>query len=134
MEKYYIEKMNSKRETGKILGIIPIPENGFIYFLISTFLISFIIEKYVGTYFISSLFGIVLSVDMYYKNKKRDYILEKCIAEEIFMGFDLKEYGVGEFSEDPLYVTDSDRDSIFEEVFKNYFPTTTSGKQKIPSS
>jgi hypothetical protein len=88
----------------------------------------------VGTYFISSLFGIVLSVDMYYKNKKRDYILEKCIAEEIFMGFDLKEYGVGEFSEDPLYVTDSDRDSIFEEVFKNYFPTTTSGKQKIPSS
>ena len=134
MEKYYIEKMNSKRETSKILGIIPIPENGFIYFLISTFLISFIIEKYVGTYFISSLFGIVLSVDMYYKNKKRDYILEKCIAEEIFMGFDLKEYGVGEFSEDPLYVTDSDRDSIFEEVFKNYFPTTTSGKQKIPSS
>jgi hypothetical protein len=133
MERYYIEKMNSRRETGKLIGIIPIPENGFFYFFLTTFLISFLIEKYIGTYFLSSLFGIILSLDMYYKDKTREKILEKCIAEEIFMEFDLKEYGVGEFSNDPLYITDEDRNSIFEEIFRYHFSVPSKGKQKISS-
>ena len=46
----------------------------------------------------------------------KSYILEKCIADEIYYQMDLIQHGVGEFEHDPLYVTDSDREDILEEV------------------
>ena len=67
----------------------------------------------VGTYFIVPFISLLICYDMYIKNDLRIKILENCLVDEIFMEEELKEYGVGEFVNDSVSVTDEDRNSIF---------------------
>lgn len=106
--------MNSHKKIGRILGFIPIPPGSPFRFFISNLILSFIIEECIGTYFISFALGLLLSYDMYKKNKLRIKILEDCVLEETFMQEELSEFGVGEFQYDSDKVNNEDRDSIFE--------------------
>lgn len=113
MEKYYIEKMNSRKDTGRILGIIPIPSGSPFKFILANLIFCSLLEIFIGFYFLSFFLLIVISYDMILKNKMRIEILENCILEEIVMAEDLKENGVGEWEYDSPTVTDEDRNSIF---------------------
>ena len=113
MENYYIQKLNSNKITGKLFGLFRIPEGSILKFILANLILSTAIEIFIGTYFISSLLGIILSYEMYRKNKLRLEILDYCLVDEIFMQEELDRNGVGEFTEDSPYVTDVDRDYIF---------------------
>jgi hypothetical protein len=113
MENYYIKKLNSNKYTGKLFGIIGIPPGTPFHFILANSSLVFIIEVFIGTYFISGILAIIMSYEMYRKNKLRIEILENCILGEIFMKEELEKYGVGEFIYDSLEVTDDDRNSIF---------------------
>lgn len=113
MEDYYMEKLNSNKYTGKLFGIITIPPGTPFHFILANLLLCATIEILIGTYFISLIPAIILSYEMYRKNKMRIGILETCIVEEIFLSEELEEYGVGEFIYDSPSVTDEDRKNIF---------------------
>lgn len=113
MENYYIQKLNSNKVTGKLFGLIPIPEGSLLKFILANLILSTTIEIFIGTYFISSLLGILISYEMYRKSILRLEILDYCLVDEIFMKEELDRHGVGEFTEDSPYVTDEDRDYIF---------------------
>jgi len=125
MENYYIEKLNSNKYTGKLFGIIRIPSGTPFHFILANAALSSTIEIFMGTYFISVILAIIMSYEMYRKNKIRIEILENCILEEIFMGEDLERYGIGEFIYDSPTVTNEDRNSIFIDSLNIL------GKQKI---
>ena len=125
MENYYIGRLNSNRYTGKLFGIINIPSGTPFHFILANLALSTTIEIFIGTYFISGILAIIMSYEMYRKNKLRIEILENCILEEIFMGEELKTYGVGEFMYDSPIVTNGDRNSIFIDSLNIL------GKQKI---
>ena len=125
MENYYIERLNSNKYTGKLFGIINIPSGTPFRFILANAALSSIIEILIGTYFISAILAIIMSYEMYRKNKIRIEILENCILEEIFMEEELEIYGVGEFIYDSPIVTNGDRNSIFIDSLN------ISGKQKI---
>ena len=125
MENYYIERLNSNKHTGKLFGIVSIPSGTPFRFILANAALSGIVEIFIGTYFISVILAILLSYEMYRKNKMRIGILENCIVEEILMEGDLEKYGIGEFIHDSPSVTDEDRNSIFIESMNSL------GKQKI---
>ena len=125
MENYYIERLNSNKYTGKLFGIIDIPSGTPFRFILANVALSSTIEIFIGTYFISVILAIIMSYEMYRKNKLRIEILENCILEEIFMEGELEEYGVGEFIYDSPIITNRDRNSIFIDSLN------ISGKQKI---
>ena len=120
MENYYIQKLNSNKITGRLFGIIPIPEGSLLKFILVNLALSTAIEIFIGTYFISSLLGIILSYEMYRKSKLRLEILDYCLVDEIFMQEELDRNGVGEFTEDSTYVNDEDRDYIFTDSLRNF--------------
>ena len=105
--------MDSRKDTGIILGFIPIPKGTPFHFFIINLMFSAFIEMSVGTYFIVPFISLLICYDMYIKNDLRIKILENCLVDEIFMEEELKEYGVGEFVNDSVSVTDEDRNSIF---------------------
>lgn len=138
MENYYIQKLNSNKITGKLFGFITIPKGGLLKFILANLILSTLIEIFIGTYFISSLLGILLSYEMYRKNKLRLEILDYCLVDEIFMQEELDRHGVGEFTEDSPYVTDEDRDYIFLDslslIKKNKFLHKIKNHHKFLSS
>lgn len=115
MENYYIERINSVKQITRIFGIIPIPVKSPLTFMVCNLILSLGIEIVFGTYLISLLVAILISYEVYRKNKIKMTILENCLIEESFMQEELERYGIGEFENDSPYVTDSDRDYIFRD-------------------
>jgi hypothetical protein len=120
MENYYIDRLNSNRYTGKLFGVIKIPSGTLFHFILANLVLSSTIEIFIGTYFISVIIGIIMSYEMYRKNKIRLEILDYCLVEEIFMQEELNRYGVGEFINDSIYVNDNDRNYIFTDSLRNF--------------
>lgn len=99
-----------------MFGKIPIPPGIPFAFTLSTIIVASLLEIAFPTYFIVPILFIIVCFEHYSIVHIKSYILEKCIADEIYYQMDLIQHGVGEFEHDPLYVTDSDREDILEEV------------------
>ncbi len=99
-----------------MFGRITVPPGIPFTFTVSTIVVASLIETAFPTFFIIPILSLIVCFEHYSIVHIKSYILEKCIADEIYYQMDLIQHGVGEFEHDPLYVTDSDREDILEEV------------------
>lgn len=113
---YYLERLRNNQRTGYLFGRFSIPDGIPFVFTVSTIIVSALIEIVFPTLFIVPILGLIICWEHYTKIYFRSYIFEECIVEEIMFKNDLIRNGVDpQFPDDPLYVTDEDRSSIFEE-------------------
>ncbi len=113
---YFLENLKRYKKISYMFGKIPIPPGIPFAFTLSTIIVASLLEIAFPTYFIVPILYIIVCFEHYSIVHIKSYILEKCIADEIYYQMDLIQHGVGEFEHDPLYVTDSDREDILEEV------------------
>ena len=113
---YFLENLKRYKKISFMFGRIPIPPGIPFAFTLSTIIVASLLEIAFPTYFIVPILFIIVCFEHYSIVHIKSYILEKCIADEIYYQMDLIQHGVGEFEHDPLYVTDSDREDILEEV------------------
>lgn len=113
---YFLENLKRYKKISYMFGKIPIPPGIPFAFTLSTIIVASLLEIAFPTYFIVPILFIIVCFEYYSIVHIKSYILEKCIADEIYYQMDLIQHGVGEFEHDPLYVTDSDREDILEEV------------------
>lgn len=113
---YFLENLKRYKKISYMFGKIPIPPGIPFAFTLSTIIVASLLEIAFPTYFIVPILFIIVCFEHYSIVHIKSYILEKCIADEIYYQMDLIQHGVGEFEHDPLYVTDSDREDILEEV------------------
>ncbi len=113
---YFLKKINGNKKISYMFGRIPVPPGIPFTFSVSTIVVASLIEIAFPTFFIIPILSLIVCFEHYSIVHIKSYILEKCIADEIYYQMDLIQHGVGEFEHDPLYVTDSDREDILEEV------------------
>jgi hypothetical protein len=113
---YYLERLKNNPRTGYLFGRFPIPGGIPFIFTASTILISALIEAIFPTFFIIPILAIVVCWEHYTKIYFRSFVFDECIVEEIMFRNDLISNGADpNFPDDPLYVTEEDRRSIFDE-------------------
>ena len=113
---YFLENLKRYKKISYMFGRIPVPPGIPFTFTVSTIVVASLIETAFPTFFIIPILSLIVCFEHYSIVHIKSYFLEKCIAYEIYYQMDLIQHGVGEFEHDPLYVTDSDREDILEEV------------------
>lgn len=113
---YFLENLKRYKKISYMFGRIPVPPGIPFTFTVSTIVVASLIETAFPTFFIIPILSLIVCFEHYATIYLRTEILEECIADEIYYQMDLIQHGVGEFEHDPLYVTDSDREDILEEV------------------
>jgi hypothetical protein len=113
---YYLKRLENNARTGYLFGRFPIPSGIPFIFTTSTIIVSALIEVVFPTLFIIPIMAIVVCWEHYTRVHFRSFVFEECIIEEIMFKNDLIKNGADpNFPDDPLYVTEEDRASIFEE-------------------
>lgn len=117
----YYNYLNNKKNTGKLFGLIPYPEIEEIHFFYLTLIISsglvYILPFHI---YIPILFGI-LNLEFASVYSLREDIIIQCEAMESLFENDFRTRGIDiDFPDDPLHITKSDRDFIFDDI---YYPT-----------
>ena len=118
---YYVNSLNKKKRTGFIFNIIPYPKTIQLHFQVFSILFFAILGALLNQALIIFLILAPLLWDHFYTSHLRNEILDECLDYEYFFDLDLKKGPDPNFPDDPLYVTQDDRESIFYEVWYNYF-------------
>ena len=118
---YYVNSLNKKKRTGFIFNIIPYPKTIQLHFQVFSILFFAILGALLNLSIIVFIFLAPLLWDHFYTSHLRNEILDKCLDDEYFFYLELKKGPDPNFPDDPLYVTQDDRESIFDEVWSNYF-------------
>lgn len=116
IEEHYTNMLDSHKLTGYMFKRIPMPPGiPLVFTLVNVFLFALIgnitqLELFMAI----PCFAIVW--EHYNVSFNRNMLLEDCIINESYMQFEFKENGVDpNFPEDPLYVTEEDREEIFSD-------------------
>lgn len=122
---YYNSELN-KLPIGRILGFIKFPEMSQIILIPLILLSGLIISSIIGSVFSISAVMLVYLIEYYSVRTTRIKILDVCLVDEVMLDNDFKTNGTNsEFSEDPNYVTDADREYIFSDALYQVSPTKT---------
>lgn len=124
---YYSNRINSAKKTGYLFGWIPFPPGSPLIFLI----LSTILFAFFGVYTTYPILIFIVffpfAFEFFITSSQRNILLDDCITGEVLMQNEFRTKGVDpNFPLDPLYVTESDREDIFDDceewVFRNdYF-------------
>ena len=110
----YDKYLDTTKETGYLFKSIPFLNISPILFAIVATFVSF---YFIGSYAIHLLITI-LCFEQYCIARVRYELTEDCEVDEAVMQNDFIENGIDpNFPEDPLYVTESDREFIFKECY-----------------
>ena len=118
---YYINSLNNKKRTGFILNIIPYPKTIQLHFQVFSILFFAILGALLKQSIIVFIFLAPLLWDHFYTSHLRNEILDKCLDDEYFFNLDLKKGPDPNFPNDPLYITQEDRESIFDDIYSQYY-------------
>ena len=113
---YYIHRINTEKRTGYMFGVIPFPEGSPLLFTFVNVIVFALMGNYFGIEIIAFPVLFVISWEHYLLSYQRNILFDDCMATEAFMQKELKTNGIDpNFPLDPLYVTKSDREDIFDE-------------------
>lgn len=114
---YYLDKIENSNKL-KFFWIFQFPKNTILIQL--TTAIIFSVFEYTFGHGISSLVAIIILWECAIMINLKVKLAEDCVADELFMEIDLKSNEVlkNEFPNDPLYVTDDDREDIVEKIIR----------------
>lgn len=113
---YFLKKINGNKKISYMFGRIPVPPGIPFTFTVSTIVVASLTEIAFPTFFIIPILSLIVCFEHYTIIYLRAGILEECMFSEENFQMDIIEHGVGEWKDDPLFITDSDREDILEEV------------------
>ena len=113
---YYLNRINAEKKTGYMFGFMPFPTGSPMMFTV----MNVILFAFIGIYFEAPLLVLpillVIAFEHYLVSYHRNILFDDCMASEAFMQNEFKTKGIDpNFPLDPLYVTKSDREEIFDE-------------------
>ena len=113
---YYLNRINAEKKTGYMFGFMPFPTGSPMMFTV----MNVILFAFIGIYFEAPLLVLpillVIAFEHYLVSYRRNILFDDCMASEAFMQNEFKTKGIDpNFPLDPLYVTKSDREEIFDE-------------------
>jgi hypothetical protein len=113
---YYLHRINTEKKTGYMFGFMPFPTGSPMMFTI----VNVVLFDFIGIYFEAPLLMLpvlfVIAWEHYIISYQRNILFDDCMASEALMQNEFKTKGADpNFPLDPLYVTKSDREEIFDE-------------------
>jgi hypothetical protein len=113
---YYLHRINTEKKTGYMFGFMPFPTGSPVIFTIMNVVLFAFIGLYFNAPLLISPILFVICWEHYIMSYQRNILFDDCMASEAFMQNEFKTKGIDpNFPLDPLYVTKSDREEIFEE-------------------
>lgn len=113
---YYLHRINSEKKTGYMFGFMPFPAGSPMMFTVMNVALFALAGIYFGAPLVMFPVLFVIAFEHYLVSYKRNILFDDCMASEAFMQNEFKTKGIDpNFPSDPLYVTKSDREEIFEE-------------------
>ena len=113
---YYLHRINTEKKTGYMFGFMPFPTGSPMMFTV----VNVVLFALIGIYFKAPLsmlpFLLTVTWEHYIMSYQRNILFDDCMASEALMQNEFKTKGADpNFPLDPLYVTKSDREEIFDE-------------------
>jgi len=113
---YYLHRINTEKKTGYMFGFMPFPTGSPMMFTV----VNVVLFALIGIYFKAPLsmlpFLLTITWEHYIMSYQRNILFDDCMASEALMQNEFKTKGADpNFPLDPLYVTKSDREEIFDE-------------------
>ncbi len=119
MTNIYLGYLDKHKKSGYILGTFSLPNGIPAYFIATTIIFAATVQYYLPLYHIPFILSLFICWNLRIVLEIRNRVLETCIIEESFLSTCLKmEGGDPYFPEDPAYVVESDRISIFDDAIK----------------
>jgi hypothetical protein len=113
---YYLDRINHNKKTKFIFWKIPFPSNSPMLFLFCVILFFALLGIIIGLPLLTIVPAFLICWPYYHVSKLRNHVVNLCIATEMVWQKEFKENGVDpNFPEDPLYVTEDDREDIFDD-------------------
>jgi hypothetical protein len=113
---YYLHRINSEKKTGYMFGFMPFPTGSPMMFTIMNVALFALTGIYFGAPLVMFPILFIIAFEHYLVSYHRNILFDDCMASEAFMQNEFKTKGIDpNFPLDPLYVTKSDREEIFEE-------------------
>jgi hypothetical protein len=115
-EDYYLELLNTHKKTGYMFKVVPVPSGMPVLFTITNVVVFSMAGVYFGYPMLAFIPCFVIVWEHYMVTVKRSKIFESCLVDEAYMKTDFRENGADpNYPNDPLYVTNEDREDIFYE-------------------
>jgi hypothetical protein len=119
MTNIYLGYLDNHKKSGYILGTFSLPNGIPAYFIATTIIFAAFVQYYLPLYHLPFILSLFICWDLRVVLEIRNSVLETCILEESFFSTCLEmEGGDPYFPEDPAYVVESDRISIFNDAIK----------------
>lgn len=121
LEIKYNELLDRNKKTNSILGIFPYSSGGELKKIFLIVVLSSIIEFFLPTFYLNFLLTFLFCLNYINLYGFRERAICHCIVEETYLNSVYKEKGVDpNFPNDPLYVTEGEREFILEDfVYAN---------------
>jgi hypothetical protein len=104
---YYTQRLNEKRDTGRLLWIFQFPTGRPYQFITLTLVALNLLDFIVGgSYFILPAIAILICLSFYFKFKLREDLIDRCFCDEAMMDYEAKKF-------DEEDIDDEDRIGIF---------------------
>lgn len=116
---YYLNRINSEKKSGYLFNWIPFPSGSPLVFLILNIVLFAFFGVYTKLPILIFIVFFPFAFEFFITSSQRNILLDKCIAMEKFYQREFVTKGVDpNFPHDPLYVTKSDREDIFDESYE----------------
>ncbi len=110
---YYTDRLNSHRLTGTLFKYIKYPEGSPFFFTCMNVLVFALLGSVLNQSILMFIPCFYIVWKHYELTLKRNLIMEDCLVSEIIMNDEFKTGIDPNYPEDPLYITEEDRDFIF---------------------
>jgi hypothetical protein len=115
-EDHYMHMLDSHKLTGYMFKRIPMPPGTPIIFTLANVLLFALIGKVTHLELLMAIPCFAIVWEHYNVSLNRNMVLEDCVVNEIYMQYEFVQNGVDpNFPDDPIYVTDEDREDIFRD-------------------
>lgn len=116
---YYVNRINSEKLTGYLFGWIPFPPGSPLLFLLSNTIFFAFFGVYFDIHIILFIVFFPFAFEIYSTSLTRNEILDNCLTREELYQWEFITMGVDpNFPDDPLYITNNDREDIFDEFYQ----------------
>lgn len=116
LEQKYSILLDQNKKTSFFLKIFPYSKGGEFFKMFIIILTASLIEAIFSTFYITLLLSFIFCINYYHLYNFRIDLMCHCIVEESYMNLEYEEKGKDvNFPNDPLYVTDDEREFVFED-------------------
>lgn len=117
---YYINRINSEKKTGYLFDWIPFPPGSPMMFLILNIVLFAFFGVYINLPILIFIVFFPFAFEFFITSSQRNILLDECLATEEVYQMEFRTKGVDpNFPDDPLYITLSDREYIFDDHYES---------------